>query len=74
MKEKIQLMTDEEYMQVIRMACAGKPQTKEQIAAVIAEAETMRCNALMLESVLTGLLCMYDENGTIMFRQPNVES
>jgi hypothetical protein len=74
MKEKKQLLTDEEYKQVILMAVTGKPQTKEQIAAVIEEAETMRCNALVLESVLTGLLCMYDENGTIMFRQPNEKS
>lgn len=71
MKEKKQLLTDEEYKQVILMAVTGKPQTEEQLSAVIKEAETMRCNALMLESVMSGLLCMYDENGTIMFSQPN---
>jgi len=70
MQEKPQLLTDEEYKQVILMAVSGKPQTKEQIATVIKEAESMRCTALILESVLAGDLCMYDDGGTIKMKRP----
>ena len=31
----------------------------------------MRCNALILESVLAGKLCMFDDNGKIKMSQPN---
>ena len=74
MTTKKQLMTDEEYKQVILMAVTGKPQTTKQIEAVIATAEKMRAESLMLESVLAGQLCMYDEEGVTMFCRPNART
>lgn len=66
-----QLLTDEEYKQVIIMAVAAKPQTEKQIMSIIETAEKMRAESLILESVLTGQLCMYDEDGQTMFCRPN---
>ena len=64
---KKQMFTDEEYEKITLMAVSGKPQSEDQLCAVIKEAETMRATSLILESVLAGLLCMYDDGGEIMF-------
>ena len=74
MKTQTPLMTDDEYKQVILMAVAGKPQTTEQVGRMIETAERMRTESLMLEAVLAGLLCMYDEEGVTMFCRPNESS
>lgn len=67
MRPKEQLLTDDEYKQIILMAVSAKPQTEEQLEAVIKAAESIRTESLMLELVLEGSVCMYQDGGEIMF-------
>ena len=68
-----QILTDDEYAQVISMAVQGAPQTEHQLIAIIKKAEEMRTDALLLECVLSGKMCMYDEKGQVMFWSPKTK-
>lgn len=70
MKTQKQTLTDDECTQVVLMAVTGEPQTEEQLLSIIKVAEAMRNDALLLECVLAGMLCMYDKDGETMFRLP----
>jgi hypothetical protein len=55
------------------MAVEGKPQTREELVAVIEEAQRMRAEACRLDLVLDGQLCMYQANGKIMMCRPDAD-
>ena len=60
---KTQWLTEEEAKTVIRMAIAGAPQTDRQLYEIVKEAEAIRTQALLLEGVLAGDICMFKKNG-----------
>lgn len=69
-----QILTDDEVKKVVLMALIGKPQSEEQLLAVIKAAETMRTDALLLECILAEELCMYEADGEMMLCRPKRRS
>ena len=65
------LLPEAEIFQLLRMAVEGKPRTREELVAVIEEAQRMRAEACLLDLVLDGQLCMYQANGKIMMCRPD---